>query len=59
MNHITRAIAESASAGWLVGLSTAIFIGFFLAWTWYAYRPANRQAMEDAARIPFEDGDER
>jgi cbb3-type cytochrome oxidase subunit 3 len=37
---------------------TLLFIAGFLGWVWYAYRPANREKFEDAARLPFEEGGE-
>ena len=41
-------------------LGAALTVGFFLTfvfWTWWAYRPANRENMDAASRLPFEGGE--
>jgi cbb3-type cytochrome oxidase subunit 3 len=39
-----------------MGLMTVVFLGVFLAWTWYAWNPANKQLMDDMAAMPLNDG---
>ena len=56
MNPVFRGAAEMAQGGWLMGVMTAVFFFFFLAWAFYAYRPANRDLMDEASRMPFDDG---
>ena len=43
--------------GWLMGLTTVLFVSCMVAWTVWAFAPSRRQAMEDASRIPFEGGE--
>jgi len=50
--------AEAIGPGWLATIMTLLFIAGFMGWVWYAYRPANREKFEDAARLPFEEGGE-
>jgi cbb3-type cytochrome oxidase subunit 3 len=56
VNPVFRAAAESAQLGWVMGLMTVVFLGVFLAWTWYAWNPANKQLMQDMAAMPLNDG---
>ncbi|MCB9743093.1 MAG: CcoQ/FixQ family Cbb3-type cytochrome c oxidase assembly chaperone [Alphaproteobacteria bacterium] len=42
-----------------MGSVTVFFVGFFLAWAWIAYSPANRARWDEAARLPFEDGEDQ
>ena len=57
MNHVLRAAGDSVSLGWLMGLTTLLFIAAFVAWTWWAYAPSRKAKMEEAGRIPFEGED--
>jgi cbb3-type cytochrome oxidase subunit 3 len=57
MNPIFKAAADSLSGGWVMGLMTLVFLGFFVAWTVWAWLPRNREKMEAAARMPLDDGD--
>lgn len=56
MNPLLREAAGSVELTWLMGVMTAVFLVFFLAWTWWAYSPARKQHMDEAARLPFNDG---
>jgi cbb3-type cytochrome oxidase subunit 3 len=42
---------------WLGSGLTTAFVIFFGAWTFWAWRPANRARMEQFAQIPFDDGE--
>lgn len=57
MNHITQAVASTASLGWVAGVMTAVFLLFFIGWTAWAWWPSNRARMDAAARLPFDDTD--
>lgn len=54
MNHVTESVASTAQLGWMLGLLTAGFLVFFLGWTWWAFRPANKRYLEEAGRLPLE-----
>jgi cbb3-type cytochrome oxidase subunit 3 len=55
MNHVIHEAASTATAGWLVGAATVLFMALFVgtfAWLWS--RRA-RPGLEEAARLPLED----
>ncbi len=56
MNTLLREAAGSVQGGWILGLVTVLFILSFLWWLWYAYAPAHKEMMEEAARMPLDDG---
>ena len=56
MNPVYEAAKASIEGGWLMGLMTLVFMAFFFAWSWWAWAPANRQKMIDAASMPLDDG---
>jgi len=56
MNPVFHAAAESARFGWVMGLMTVVFLGVFLGWALWAWNPANKDAMDAAARMPLSDG---
>jgi cbb3-type cytochrome oxidase subunit 3 len=56
MNPLYREAAASVGLTWVMALMTVVFLGIFLGWTWWAYAPRRRQQMEEAARLPFNDG---
>lgn len=58
MNPVLDAAAESVSLGWLLGVMTVFFLAAFLAWVWWAYTPKRKDALEEAALLPFADGEE-
>jgi cbb3-type cytochrome oxidase subunit 3 len=58
VNPVLELAAESVSLGWLLGIMTVFFLASFLAWVWWAYRPKHRAMLEEAALLPFKDGDE-
>jgi len=45
-------------AGTLGSLITVLFFLLFIGIVWWAYHKDNRKKYEDAARLPFEEGDE-
>ncbi len=54
-----KAAATTAAYGWVMGVMTAVFLAVFVGWAWWAWRPANRRAMDEAAMLPLNDGGER
>ena len=56
MNPVFHAAAQSAQLGWVMGVMTAVFLGVFLAWAWYAWNPANKAMMNEMAAMPLSDG---
>ncbi len=58
MNPVLELAAESVKLGWLLGVMTVFFFASFLAWVWWAYTPGHRAMMDEAARLPFMDGEE-
>ena len=55
MNHVTEAAAAGAQYGWVLGVMTGVFLVTFTGWVWYAYRPGNKERMEEAGRLPLAD----
>jgi cbb3-type cytochrome oxidase subunit 3 len=41
-----------------MGIMTAFFLLSFLGWVWWAYTPRHKEMMEEAAMLPFMEGDE-
>jgi cbb3-type cytochrome oxidase subunit 3 len=58
MNPVFREAAGHVEHGWIMGLMTLLFFACFIGWTWWAYAKGNRQAMNDAARLPLTTGDD-
>ena len=58
MNPLLREAANTAELTWIMGVMTAAFLVFFLAWTWWAYSPSRREIMDEAARMPLTDGED-
>jgi cbb3-type cytochrome oxidase subunit 3 len=58
VNPVLELAAESVTLGWLLGFMTVFFMVSFLAWVWWAYTPRHKAKMEEAALLPFADGEE-
>lgn len=56
MNDVFRTAAQHVSHGWVLGVTTVLFVAVFAFWAWYALRPAHKQMLDDAARLPLNDG---
>lgn len=56
MNPLMEQASQAIGRGGMATIMTLLFVVAFLAWVWYAYRPANRKKFEDAAMMPFEEG---
>ena len=58
MNPVIEAARQGVTQGWLMGTMTIFFFGSFIGWTLWAWLPSNRAAMEAAARMPLDDGND-
>ena len=58
MNPLLHEAADRATAGWLLGILTLLFLAGFGFWIWWAYRKKNRQRWEEDSRMPLNDGDD-
>jgi cbb3-type cytochrome oxidase subunit 3 len=58
MNPLISEAGRQSELGWIMGIMTVLFLGSFLGWTWWAWSARNRQAMEEAARMPLNDGED-
>lgn len=58
-NTVVRQAAQGAEMGWLMGVMTAVFLLAFTGFAWWAWRGANRQRLDEDARLPLNDGGER
>jgi cytochrome c oxidase cbb3-type subunit 4 len=58
MNPVLNLAAESVTLGWLLGIMTVFFLVSFLGWVWWAYTPRHKAMMDEAAMLPFTDGEE-
>jgi cbb3-type cytochrome oxidase subunit 3 len=59
MNQVFQDAALAVEHAWVMGLMTAVFLACFIGWAIWAYLPANRARMDEAARMPLTEGDER
>jgi cbb3-type cytochrome oxidase subunit 3 len=57
VNTVLHAGAATAQLGWLLGLTTLLFLTSMMAWTAWAWWPSRKAAMDAAAWLPFQ-GDE-
>lgn len=57
MEHVLKEAASSAQYGWMLGITTALFLLAFVGWTAWAWAPSHRDAMDRASRMPFDDED--
>ena len=58
MNPLLTEAAEGIRLGWIPGIMTALFLGSFVFWTWWAWSGRNKARMEADSRLPFNDGGE-
>lgn len=58
MNPLFAEAAETVQGAWVMGVMTAFFLIFFVAWTVWAYSPKRKAEMDEAARMPFDEGGE-
>jgi len=55
MNPIYREAAVQFGDATFMGVLTILFIGVFLGWAWWAWRPANRELMERYGAMALDD----
>jgi cbb3-type cytochrome oxidase subunit 3 len=58
MNHVLAEGVKSVQFGWLLGVTTAVFLGSFLFWIWWAWADRNKARWEADSRLPLNDGGE-
>jgi len=58
MNPVYTAASASTDLGWVLGLTTALFLAAFTGWILYALAPANAATFRAAARLPLDSSDE-
>jgi cbb3-type cytochrome oxidase subunit 3 len=56
MNHVLEAAARQVTLGWVLGVTTVLFVGGFSFWVWWAYSGRNKARWEADRRLPFMDG---
>ena len=59
MNPVFQAAAATAQLGWLMGILTGLFLVCFAGWIWWAWSSGNKALMEEASRMPLDEGDEQ
>lgn len=55
MNPLFQTAAQNTELGWLLGLTTLLFLGSFLGWIAWAWSPSNRETLDAASRQPLDD----
>lgn len=50
--------ARAAPYGWVLGVVTIVFMVAFVAWIWWLFARKNRRRFDEAANLPFSNGDE-
>jgi cbb3-type cytochrome oxidase subunit 3 len=58
MNPLFKEAADHVRLGWLMGAVTVLFVVAFLGWVWWAWSGHNREKLEQASRMPLNDGGE-
>jgi len=58
MNQVLHAGAATVQHGWLLGLTTVVFLVCFAGWTWWAFSARNAQRHNEAALLPLTSEDE-
>lgn len=56
MNPLFNQAEATVQGGLLLGVMTAVFLLFFIGWALWAYDPNRRDEMNEAAKMPFDDG---
>lgn len=56
MNPIVNAASGASELGWLMGITTVVFVATFAYWTWWAYTARNKARWEADSRLPLNDG---
>ena len=56
MNPIVREATERLPYGWILGVTTLVFMAGFLFWIWWAWTAKNKARWEADSRLPLNDG---
>ena len=57
MNPVFHEAARYAELGWIMGLTTVLFLGCFVGWSWYALSRRNTARLNAAAWLPLSEDD--
>jgi len=55
VNQVLHAGAEQAQYGWLMGVTTLVFLSTMVGWAAWAWWPSRRAEMEAASLLPLGD----
>ena len=58
MNPLFAEAGRLAQHGWIMGVTTALFLACFVGWTWWAFSARNRARMNAAALLPLSEDDD-
>ena len=58
MNPLFAEAASTVQWTWVMGFMTVVFLAFFLGWVLWAYDPGRKEYLEEAGRMPFNEGGE-
>ena len=58
MNPLFAEAQSTVQGMWVMGIMTVVFLAFFTGWVLWAYNPGRKAMMDEAARMPFDDGGE-
>jgi cbb3-type cytochrome oxidase subunit 3 len=57
MNPLFNQAEATVQGGVFLGVMTALFLVFFVGWALWAYNPARKDQMDEAARMPLDEGE--
>jgi len=55
MNQVLHAGAETAQMGWMLGVTTVVFLTTMIGWGLWAWWPSRSADMEAASLLPLGD----
>ena len=58
MNPVYTAASSATELGWVLGITTALFVAAFVGWAMYALAPSNAAMFRAAANLPLDPPDE-
>ncbi len=56
MNPILHEAGANSELGWLMGVTTVVFVAAFLFWIWWAWTARHKARWEADSRLPLNDG---
>ena len=57
MNPLYNQAEATVQGGVFLGVMTVIFLVFFVGWALWAYDPSRKDEMDEAARMPLDEGE--